>query len=168
MTVVVDLQPAPPAEVDADMVTCVVVDLAAGEATALDADTLAAVTLDLAASGDVTDLDTDVALAPVAVDASAGSTIDLVPGVTTVVELAVEGCVGPPGPPGPGGEGLAYTHSQAVAATVWTIPHPIPYPPAVTFVDSAGAVLYGDLVYVDAVTVEGTFSWPVAGYAYLS
>jgi hypothetical protein len=79
------------------------------------------------------------------------------------------GLPGPPGPEGPPGTASStYAHSQASAASVWTITHALGYRPNVTVADSAGTVLYADVIYVDDVTIEITHSWPTAGYAYLS
>ena len=78
-----------------------------------------------------------------------------------------QGEIGPEGPEGPPGSSSGfYRHSQAVAAAIWTFTHDLPYPPAVTVVDSAGTVLYGDVTYVDDFNIEIEFAWPTAGFAY--
>lgn len=100
-----------------------------------------------------------------------------------VIVLEVIGETGPPGPPGPAGpsgpagpagppgstgSGAFFRHAQAVADRHWDISHGLSYPPAVTVVDSAGSVLYGDVAYIDDQNVTVDFGFPVAGYAYLS
>lgn len=96
-------------------------------------------------------------------------TVQLDLGTTQGVTLELGGEQGPPGPPGPAGPGGgSYVHSQAAAAVVWIITHALGYRPNVTVVDSAGTVLYADVVYIDDATIQITHSWPTAGFAYLS
>jgi hypothetical protein len=110
----------------------------------------------------------------------------VIPGLMKEITLEVVGEVGPrgpvgppgadstvPGPPGPvGPEGPPgtssgfYRHSQASAAAQWTFMHDLQYPPAVTVVDSAGTVLYGDVTYIDDFNIQIDFAYPTAGYAY--
>lgn len=82
------------------------------------------------------------------------------------ITLEVVGQVGPRGPSGINGGFFRW--SQPVAATQWSFTHDLEYPPAITVVDSAGTVLYGDVTYVDDFTITIDFSFPTAGYAYLS
>jgi hypothetical protein len=85
-------------------------------------------------------------------------------------ELTGAGPAGPQGPPGPAGGdpgALAYRHVQATAATVWSIPHNLPFRPNVTAVDSTGQVIVpGTVLYTSATTVQLTFSAAVGGEAY--
>lgn len=127
--------------------------------------------------------------APVTLDLSNGDTIELA--VTeTVVTLEVlgevgprgpEGADGPQGPPGdtgpqgpvgpqgpPGIDPGYYRHTQGATAATWVVPHNLGYKPAVTTVDSADAVIYGDVTYIDDNTVHIEFGVPVGGYAYCS
>lgn len=126
---------------------------------------------------------------PVTLDLSNGDTIELA--VTEqVIALEVVGQIGPRGPQGPQGEtgeagpagaqgpigppGPAgvdsgfYRHSQAAPAATWSIVHGLGYKAAVTTVDSADQVIYGDVTYIDDNTVQVEFGVPVGGYAYLS
>ena len=63
---------------------------------------------------------------------------------------------------------VAYTHEQAVPATVWTIVHPLGYQPSVSVVDTLGRRVFGDIEYVNATTITATFSAAFSGKAYLS
>jgi hypothetical protein len=60
--------------------------------------------------------------------------------------------------------GSTYEHTQVSPSTLWTMPHPLGYWPAVTYVDSAGSVVLGDTSYGDGVAY-GSFSAPFAGKA---
>lgn len=59
-------------------------------------------------------------------------------------------------------------HDQPVAAAVWNIVHNLGYFPSVTVVDSADAVCFGEVRYLDENRVQVTFSSAFAGRAYLS
>lgn len=75
--------------------------------------------------------------------------------------------VGSTGGGGPGGTG--YRHIQGTSSTIWNIVHNLPFYPNVTVVDSSGGQIFpGSLTYVNAVTVQLTFSANVGGEAYLS
>jgi hypothetical protein len=78
------------------------------------------------------------------------------------------GPAGPVGPPGPPGAGGTYHHDQAVAAQVWTINHNLGFNPSVNVQDSAGTLVFGNVVYVDVNTVTVTFSAAFGGVADLS
>jgi hypothetical protein len=79
----------------------------------------------------------------------------------------IQGEIGPVGPEGPPGTSSGFfRYHQAAPALQWLFTHTLPYPPAVTTVDSAGSALYGDLLYVDDSTIQIDFSVPTAGYAY--
>lgn len=96
---------------------------------------------------------------------------------TTVIEVD-EGVVGPPGPAGPAGPagepGSAgvgsgyYVHTQAVSSAVWTIVHNLGYFPAVSVVDTANTTVIGSIQYLDANSIQVSFSAPFSGTAYLS
>jgi hypothetical protein len=62
----------------------------------------------------------------------------------------------------------AYVHNQASPATVWTINHPLSFIPNIAIVDSAGDQVEGEVRYVDADTVQLTFTAAFSGIAYLS
>lgn len=61
-----------------------------------------------------------------------------------------------------------YTHSQAVAASVWTINHNLGFVPNVWVEDSAGTEVEGDIAVVSLNTITLTFSAAFGGTAYLS
>lgn len=79
-------------------------------------------------------------------------------------ELAVA-FIGPPGPPG-GGAGATYTHTQAIAAAVWTVPHNLGRYPSVTVADHLGNVITPDVRYLGDDMVQITHGTPLTGYAY--
>lgn len=81
-------------------------------------------------------------------------------------QQAAGGVVGPPGPPGAGG--ATYVHNQLTPATTWTIAHGFGQWPSVTVVDSGGNVVVGGIDYVDANTVQLTFSAAFGGKAFLN
>ncbi len=60
-----------------------------------------------------------------------------------------------------------YTFTQTVPANVWLINHGLEDYPSVSVVDSAGTVVYGDLMYLDSNTLSIEFSAAFAGVAYL-
>ena len=61
-----------------------------------------------------------------------------------------------------------YTYVQTVPASTWTINHKLGRMPAVSVVDSAGSIVYGDVDYIDSNTIRVTFSGAFAGKAYLN
>lgn len=62
----------------------------------------------------------------------------------------------------------AFVHTQAEAATVWTIGHGLGFYPNVTVVDTAGTMVEGDVHYDSKTQLTITFSAAFAGQAYLS
>jgi hypothetical protein len=61
-----------------------------------------------------------------------------------------------------------YTHSQASAASTWTIVHNLACKPSVTIVDSSGNVQIGEVLYDSDNQVTVTFAAAFSGYAYLN
>lgn len=61
-----------------------------------------------------------------------------------------------------------YTHTQSSASAVWTITHNLNCYPAVSVVDSAGTVVFGDINYISANVIVVTFVAPFGGKAYLN
>jgi hypothetical protein len=61
-----------------------------------------------------------------------------------------------------------YVHTQASAATTWTINHNLKMYPAVTVVDSAGSHVMGQTTYPSLNTVVVEFTSGFSGKAYLS
>jgi hypothetical protein len=105
------------------------------------------------------------------------NTIDITQGQNTVVVSQVENTInvsapgpqGPAGPQGPSGSSFAtYTHTQASAASTWTIVHNLGCRPSVTVVDSGGNVQIGEILYDSNNQVTVTFAAAFGGYAYLN
>lgn len=174
MSLTLDLEPAPPTTLGT-VATALTLDVGTDEtvyaSSALIVDVgpgpNVAVTLD----ADVDSVTVDVAdTPPVFVDTWVGAVTVVGTSTPAIIEIDIGGRQGPPGPPGPAGDpGLvSYQHAEAAASVAWTVVHPLPFRPNVTVVDSAGTVLYADVAYLDDQTIEITFSWPTAGYAYLS
>lgn len=69
---------------------------------------------------------------------------------------------------GGGGSGGTYTHNQTSPASTWIIIHNMGFFPQVTVVDSTGEQVEGEVDYIDANTVNVTFSSAFSGKAYLS
>lgn len=81
---------------------------------------------------------------------------------------ALPGPRGEQGIPGLNGTGLSsWNHIQAVPSDHWVFIHPLTFLPAVTVVDSAGTVVYGDVSY-SGQTITINFSAGFSGTAYLS
>lgn len=62
----------------------------------------------------------------------------------------------------------SYIHTQNEASTIWTIIHDMGKYPSATVVDSAGTVVYGEIVYINTNQIEILFSAPFSGKAYLN
>lgn len=65
-----------------------------------------------------------------------------------------------------GDTGGTYTHTQAIALPVWTVPHNLSRHPSVTTTDNLGNVVYGDVAYVDSNIVQITHGSALTGFAY--
>lgn len=97
-------------------------------------------------------------------------------GVTQdVIEVIVQGGVGPQGPPGADGTGSGgggadtFVFSQQVASNHWIIDHTWPGGfPSVSVVDTSGNIMLGRVVYASPTRVEIFFSPAISGYAYLN
>lgn len=99
------------------------------------------------------------------------------PGPIEVVLVAQQG---PPGPPkhlktldgqsleGTGNIETRKVHEQTTPSDTWTINHGLGKFPSVTVVDSAGTWVIGELAYLDADTVQITFSCSFSGRAFLN
>ncbi len=61
-----------------------------------------------------------------------------------------------------------HIHTQGAASSTWTITHALGGRPSVTVVDSAGTVVYGEVVYNSNTSITALFSSPFSGYAYLT
>jgi hypothetical protein len=79
---------------------------------------------------------------------------------------------GPKGEMGVPGAGFNFIHLQSVAQTVWTVPHNLGGYPNVTAAQLSGVddweVIEGDVLYLDANTIQLTFSAAVSGRAFCS
>lgn len=64
--------------------------------------------------------------------------------------------------------GIAYTHLQAVAASVWTINHNLGMRPAVTILDSGGMEVEADVMHTNANQTVIRFAIPISGVARLT
>lgn len=90
--------------------------------------------------------------------------------------VVAEGFVGPAGPTGPQGPAgnseatLSYLHTQSAPLAVFTITHPLPFPPAaVLAIDSLDDIMEFDTVeYPTSTTVRLTFGVPFSGVVRLS
>tara|TARA_R110000868_G_scaffold74293_6_gene214783 strand:+ start:2883 stop:3173 length:291 start_codon:yes stop_codon:yes gene_type:complete len=76
-----------------------------------------------------------------------------------------------PGPQGPSGAfqpgDIAYTHTQAQAANIWTITHNLGFNPTAVIMDSAGTNCEGEFAFPTVNTMTITFNSAFAGTAYL-
>lgn len=81
---------------------------------------------------------------------------------TIAIELEAIGYVGPTGADG---TIPSYLHTQASAATVWTIAHNLGVRPTVTVLSVGGLLMLGDVLHLDANTLTITFAVAVAGTA---
>jgi len=61
-----------------------------------------------------------------------------------------------------------YTFTQVSASATWTITHNLNCYPAVSIVDSAGTLVFGEINYVSANVIIVTFSAAFGGQAYLN
>lgn len=77
--------------------------------------------------------------------------------------------VSTPGPQGPSGAAASvfYTHTQAVAASVWTINHNLGGKPTAVVLDSAGTQCEGTFSYPNNNQMIITFSSAFTGTAYV-
>ncbi len=96
---------------------------------------------------------------PVVVEIIEGAPITVLLEDDITVELISTGIPGPPGPAG------GYTHTQASASALWTIPHNLGYRPAVQAFSAGGVQTIGTLTHLDLNTCTLAFVVPVAGTA---
>jgi hypothetical protein len=79
--------------------------------------------------------------------------------------------VSAPGPQGPAGQfassDIFYTHTQATAASVWTINHNLNGHPTAVVLDSAGTMCEGTFSYPSLNQMVITFSSAFTGLAYI-
>ena len=84
------------------------------------------------------------------------------PAAPAVVQVAVEG------PQGPAGSAVSYTHTQASAASTWTINHNLGFRPSVELLSTGSQEIEGDVVHTSTNQTVVTFTSAVAGFARLN
>lgn len=67
-----------------------------------------------------------------------------------------------------GGGNVSYTHTQSIAAAVWTAPHNLGRWPSVSVVDHLGNRVEPDVSYVDQNIVQITHGQPFIGKAFFN
>jgi hypothetical protein len=76
-----------------------------------------------------------------------------------------------PGPQGPAGaftpSDIAYTHTQAIASSTWTINHNLGFNPTAVVLDSAGTNCEGSFSYPTVNQMVITFNSAFTGIAYI-
>lgn len=88
---------------------------------------------------------------------------DVVLGKPVVITALAEVLRGPQGVPG--AAMATYTHTQAIALAVWTVPHNLGRYPAITVTDNLGNQVHPDVTYVDGNVVQITHGLPLVGRA---
>lgn len=81
--------------------------------------------------------------------------------VTAINELAAREIGG-------GSSGIAFTHTQVSASTLWTINHNLGFRPAVSILDSGGNEIEANVVHTGPDQLFIHFAIPVAGMARLT
>lgn len=75
---------------------------------------------------------------------------------------AVASVIGPPG--ANGSAGARYVHTQASAATLWTVPHNLGFRPVVSIYSAGGQeIAGGEVLHLSALTLTITFDVAFAG-----
>jgi len=93
------------------------------------------------------------------------SDIIVVQPVIPVVEITAPGPQGPAGTFSPGD--VAYTHTQAVSSSTWTINHNLGFNPTAVVLDSAGTNCEGSFSYPTVNQMVITFNSAFTGTAYI-
>lgn len=84
--------------------------------------------------------------------------------VTAINEVAAKVITGGGG----GTAGTAYTHTQVVAAAIWTINHNLGIRPSVSILDSGGNEVEADIVHTSANQLLIRFAIAISGLARLT
>lgn len=81
-----------------------------------------------------------------------------------------QGLIGPQGLTGATGsaESISYVYTQNTPSDTWAISHNLNFYPNVTFQDSGGTIVEGEINYTTRNTLTATFSAAFSGKAYLS
>lgn len=61
-----------------------------------------------------------------------------------------------------------YTHHQSTPLDIWNVNHNLGKFPSVTIVDSEGAMVIGDILYIDENNLQISFSSAFSGKAYFN
>ena len=85
--------------------------------------------------------------------------------IIPVVEVTAPGPQGPSGVFTPGD--VAYTHTQAIASSTWTINHNLGFNPTAVVLDSAGTNCEGSFSYPTVNQMVITFNSAFTGIAYI-
>jgi hypothetical protein len=93
------------------------------------------------------------------------SDIIVVQPVIPVIEVTAPGPQGPAGQFSPGD--VAYTHTQAVASSTWTINHNLGFNPTAVVLDSAGTNCEGSFSYPTVNQMVINFNSAFTGTAYI-
>jgi hypothetical protein len=93
------------------------------------------------------------------------SDIIVVQPVIPVVEITAPGPQGPAGTFSPGD--VAYTHTQSVSSSTWTINHNLGFKPTAVVLDSAGTNCEGSFSYPSNNQMVITFNSAFTGTAYI-
>jgi hypothetical protein len=93
------------------------------------------------------------------------SDIIVVQPVIPIVEVTAPGPQGPAGSFSPGD--VAYTHTQAVSSSTWTINHNLGFNPTAVVLDSAGTNCEGSFSYPTVNQMVITFNSAFTGTAYI-
>jgi hypothetical protein len=93
------------------------------------------------------------------------SDIIVVQPVIPIVEVTAPGPQGPAGSFSPGD--VAYTHTQAVSSSTWTINHNLGFNPTAVVLDSAGTNCEGSFSYPTVNQMVITFNSAFTGVAYI-
>jgi hypothetical protein len=89
--------------------------------------------------------------------------VEIQPQQTIGVQLTAQ--QGPPGPSGQNGTGEAFTHTQASAASEWTINHNFGYRPSVTLYSVGGSEIDAEVIHISNNQARAYFATNVAGSA---
>ena len=93
------------------------------------------------------------------------SDIIVVQPIIPTVEITAPGPQGPAGSFSPGD--VAYTHTQAVSSSTWTINHNLGFNPTAVVLDSAGTNCEGSFSYPTVNQMVITFNSAFTGTAYI-
>lgn len=107
------------------------------------------------------------------VESSAPINVDGCPaGSGALIPVALEGPPGPPGPQGPAGPigppGTAYEHTQAIAATVWTVNHNLGFRPDVAVFTTGGLEVEAEVLHMSTNQTQITLLTAMTGFARFS